>query len=75
MKAQEFERILKRAPLYYNLARQSGSHRRFEAPDRPPFTFSYHKGATIPPGVVRKILLKDIGLSEDEAMRILGREG
>lgn len=74
MKAQEFERILARAPLEYTVARQTGSHRRLVAPNHPPLTFSYHKGATIPPGVVRKILVKDVGLTEEQALTILGVE-
>lgn len=34
-------------------------------------TFAFHDSATIPPGLVRKILTKDIGLSEEEAMDLL----
>lgn len=41
----------------------------------PPVTFSYHDGATVPPGVVRKILVKDVGLTEEEAVRLVGEEG
>ena len=58
-------------PLSYRIVRQSGSHRRLEAEGRPPLTFSFHDRATIPPGMVRKILVKQIGLDEDEARRLL----
>jgi hypothetical protein len=51
--------------------RRSGSHRRLQAPDHPPLTFAFHDGATIPGGLVRKILVKDIGLDEDEARKLL----
>lgn len=74
MKGRSLERILLKAPLNYQVARQSGSHRRLVSPDRPPLTFSYHDGDTVPPGVVRKILVKDVGLTESEALELLGKE-
>lgn len=74
MKARALERILRRPPLGYKLVRQKGSHRHFVAEGLPPLTFSYHDGASIPPGVVRKILLRDVGLSEVEALILLGME-
>ena len=50
---------------------QSGSHRRMQSPDHPPLTFAFHDGATIPAGLVRKILVKDVGLDEGEARKLL----
>ncbi|HEX7246308.1 MAG TPA: type II toxin-antitoxin system HicA family toxin [Solirubrobacterales bacterium] len=55
----------------YRVARQSGSHRRMEAPSRPPLTFAFHDKTTIPSGLVRKVLVKDVGLAEDEARKLL----
>jgi predicted RNA binding protein YcfA (HicA-like mRNA interferase family) len=57
--------------LGYRVARQTGSHRRLGAPGRPPLTFAFHDNATIPSGLVRKILVRDIGLAEDEARKLL----
>jgi hypothetical protein len=37
----------------------------------PPLTFTFHDGATIPAGLVRKILVKDVGLGEEEARKQL----
>jgi predicted RNA binding protein YcfA (HicA-like mRNA interferase family) len=71
MKARRLVAALEREPLGYRVTRQSGSHRRMEAPGRPPLTFAFHDNATIPPGLVRKILIKDIGLAEDEARKLL----
>jgi len=71
MKAKRLLAILEREPLGYRVARQSGSHRRMEAPSRPSLTFAFHDNATIPSGLVRKILIKDIGLAEDEARKLL----
>jgi predicted RNA binding protein YcfA (HicA-like mRNA interferase family) len=71
MKAKRLLAILERKPLGYRVSRQSGSHRRMEAPGRPPLTFAFHDSATIPSGLVRKVLVKDVGLAENEARKLL----
>jgi predicted RNA binding protein YcfA (HicA-like mRNA interferase family) len=71
MKAKRLLAVLERKPLGYRVVRQSGSHRRMEAPGWPPLTFAFHDKATIPPGLVRKILTRDVGLAEDEALKLL----
>ena len=58
--------------LGYQRARQSGSHVRLEADGRPAITWAYHKGDTVPPGVLRDILVKQVGLTLDEAKELLG---
>jgi hypothetical protein len=42
-----------------------------QSPDHPPLTFAFHDGATIPASLVRKILIKDVGLDEEEARKLL----
>ena len=71
LKAKQLLAVLQREPLKYKVARQAGSHRRLEAHGRPSFSFAFHDGATIRPSLVRKILIKDIGLAEDEALKLL----
>jgi predicted RNA binding protein YcfA (HicA-like mRNA interferase family) len=71
MKAKRLLAVLERKPLSYRVTRQTGSHRRMEAPGLPPLTFAFHDKATIPAGLVRKILVRDIGLAEDEARKLL----
>ena len=71
VKAKRLLAILKRKPLGYRVTRQSSSHRRMEAPGYPPLTFAFHDKATIPAGLVRKILVRDVGLAEDEARKLL----
>jgi predicted RNA binding protein YcfA (HicA-like mRNA interferase family)/predicted RNase H-like HicB family nuclease len=71
MKAKRLLAVLERKPLGYRVARQSGSHRRMESPNYPPLTFAFHDKATIPSGLVRKILVRDVGLAEDEARKLL----
>lgn len=55
MKAAALVAILEKEPLGYSIVRQKGPHRTFRAKERPQILFSYHDGATVPPGVVRKI--------------------
>ncbi len=61
--------------LGYSIKRQKGSHKHLECPNRPRVLFAFHDGATIPPGLVRKILLRDAGLTPEEAAGILGLKG
>ena len=63
--------VLTREPLNYTVVRQSGSHRRLEAEGRPAVTFAFHDKATLAPGQVRKILVGDVGLDEEEATEVL----
>jgi predicted RNA binding protein YcfA (HicA-like mRNA interferase family) len=71
IKAKKLLATLQRDPLNYRVARQSGSHRRLVAEHYPPLTFAFHDNQTIAPGLVRKILVRDVGLAEDEALRLL----
>jgi predicted RNA binding protein YcfA (HicA-like mRNA interferase family) len=71
IKAKKLLAILERTQLNYRVVRQSGSHRRLESEGRPAFTFAFHDKATIRPALVRKILVKDVGLAEDEARKLL----
>lgn len=63
--------VLERKPLGYRVVRQAGSHRRMEASGWPPLTFAFHDNATIPVGLVRKILVRNVGLAEEEARKLL----
>lgn len=71
MKARRLLAILMREPLNYRVVRQRGSHRTLRAPGRPQILFAPHDGATVSPGIVRKILVRDVGLDEREARRLL----
>lgn len=75
MKARDLERVLRRRPLNYRIDRQKGSHRVLVAADYGSVLFSFHDSDTVPPGLVRKILVQDVGLSEDEALSLLRRGG
>jgi predicted RNA binding protein YcfA (HicA-like mRNA interferase family) len=72
LKARQLLAVLLREPLSYRIKRQRGSHRRLSsASGYPPLSFSFHDRATLPPGLVRQILVKDVGLGEDEARQLL----
>ena len=72
LKAQKFLRILLREPLGYEIVSQNGSHRKLESKNGyPKLGVSFHDGVTIPGGAVRKILVKDIGLDENEARELV----
>lgn len=71
LKARALLAVLCREPLNYRVVRQVGSHRRLEAPNRPALMLAFHERTTIAPGLVRKILIDDVGLTEDEARRLL----
>lgn len=71
MKAKRLLAVLERQPLGYRVVRQAGSHRRLDSSEHPPLTFAFHDKATIPSGLVRKILVKDVGLAEDEARKLV----
>jgi predicted RNA binding protein YcfA (HicA-like mRNA interferase family) len=74
MKARQLLAVLAHPPLRYGVVRQVGSHRRLEsAGGYPPLTFAWHDGATIAPGLVRKILVQQVGLSVQEALQCLRR--
>jgi predicted RNA binding protein YcfA (HicA-like mRNA interferase family) len=68
LKAAAMLTVLRRE-LGYQVTRQRGSHRRLEAQGRPTLTFAFHDGESLSPGVVRDILMKQAGLSLDEALK------
>ena len=72
VKVGKLLRVLLREPLAYEITRQKGSHRTLESPKGyPKLIFAYHEGATVPSGAVRKMLVKDVGLDEAEARRLI----
>ena len=72
MKARDLLRVLAREPLCYQVDRRSGSHMRLTS-DRGygDLLFAFHDRDTVSPQLVRKILVKDVGLTVDEAVALL----
>jgi predicted RNA binding protein YcfA (HicA-like mRNA interferase family) len=71
MKAKRLLAVLLREPLNYEIVRQRGSHRLLAAPGRPRFVFAFHDRRDLPGGLVRAVLVKDVGLEEEEALDLL----
>jgi predicted RNA binding protein YcfA (HicA-like mRNA interferase family) len=74
MKARELRRLLGRAPLgYYEDPERKGrgSHVRLISDEHPPLLFAFHDGQSLSPGLVKKVLTKDVGLTEDQAFEHL----
>lgn len=72
MRAQELLRLLEKNYGYY-VHTQRGSHKKLRSDDGyPQLTFAFHDGVEIAPGLVRKILTNEVGLSAEEAAEMLG---
>lgn len=79
LKAQQLLRVLLREPLAYEVKKKQGSRRRKGTSHRklesrngyPDVLFSFHDKQTIPGGVVKKILIEDVGLTETEARKLV----
>jgi predicted RNA binding protein YcfA (HicA-like mRNA interferase family) len=70
LKARHLLRILGR--LGYRVTEQDGSsHRWLAAEGRPRVRFTYHDRRTIPPGAVRAMLVKKVGLTPEEALKVI----
>jgi hypothetical protein len=71
MRGRELYRHLARSPLSYieDPARsREGSHRTLVSTVYPDLHLAFHDRAEIAPGLVRKILVRDVGLSEQDAL-------
>jgi predicted RNA binding protein YcfA (HicA-like mRNA interferase family) len=73
LKARQLRRVLAREPLSYSAERSpGGSHTVLtSANGYPQLRWAFHDGQTISPGLVRTILVKQVGLSIDEARALL----
>jgi predicted RNA binding protein YcfA (HicA-like mRNA interferase family) len=57
--------------LGYAVVRQSGSHRTLVAEGRPMLTFAFHDNRSLTPVEVRGILIKQVGLSVHDALKVV----
>lgn len=64
-------RVLTRPPLNYDVVRQKGSHRSLRVTGRAPLTFHYAEADDVPGGLVRKFLVEQAGLDEQEALDLV----
>ncbi len=72
VKAGRLLAVLMRSPLNYQIVRQNGSHRTLRSTSGyPDLVFAFHEGVTLPPRMVKKILVGRVGLTEDQARELL----
>jgi len=72
MRARDLLRAIMREPLKYYVHTQEGSHRKMKsAAGYPDLLFSFHDAQTLAPGLVRKVLVKDVGLTPEQAIGLL----
>lgn len=68
----KLRRVLTRKPLQYRIVRQSGSHKTLDSEaGYPRLHLAFHDNAEIPGGMVKKILVNDVGLTEEEARSLV----
>jgi predicted RNA binding protein YcfA (HicA-like mRNA interferase family) len=73
LKARQLRRVLERGPLLYTSAPSAdGSHTKLvSGAGYPKLNWAFHDGQSLPPGMVRTILVKQVGLTAEEALRLL----
>jgi predicted RNA binding protein YcfA (HicA-like mRNA interferase family) len=73
LKARELRRVLEREPLGYTAETSSGgSHTLLTSENGfPDLRWAFHDRQTISPGLVRTILVKQVGMSAEEAVGLL----
>ena len=69
LKAKRLLRLLE--SLGYVIVSTNGSHRKLRCEEHPPLTFAFHDKIEVPSRIVKKILTKDVGLTDEEARSIL----
>jgi hypothetical protein len=72
VKVRKFKTFLYRE-FSYEVVRSSGSHKTLHAPGRPPLTLAFNDGDSIGAQMVRDILVKQVGLSLEEAKEVVKR--
>lgn len=74
MKARRLRSLLQRELGYVVVPdRGKGSHRRLEAPGRPGLWFAFHDGDEVGAAMIRQILMRQVGLTLDEAKEVVKR--
>ena len=73
MKARRLRSLLQTKLGYEVVSHKGGSHRRLEAAGRPPLLFAFHDGDEVGGDMVRRILVRQVKLTLDEAKQVVRR--
>lgn len=58
--------------MRYKVTSERGSHKKLESgAGYPELRLAFHDGDVVPPGLVRKILIKDVGLTPADARKLV----
>lgn len=72
LKVSDLLRVLMRKPLEYEIDRQKGSHRTMKSSQGyPQLLFTGHEGDEMGPTRVKKMLVDQVGLSQEQAIKLL----
>ncbi len=66
---EELGKIIEK--LGFKFDHQTGSHMRYKHPDGRKTTIPHHSGEEIGPGLLNKIIKKDLGINRDEFLKHL----
>lgn len=69
MKGSQVLRLLKR--VGYRVRSQRGSHCKLVADNRPPLVFAWHDNADVSPQALKNLLVKQVGLTDEEIAKLL----
>lgn len=73
MKATKLKQILRKKLGYHPIPKSGeGSHTWLEAEGRPRIRWAFHNKVNVPPKDVRGVLVKQAGLTIEEAKEVLG---
>lgn len=68
----QLRRVLEAPPLRYKVVSERGSHKKLQSDaGYPELRLAFHDNDDLPPGLVRKILVKDVGLPVEEARSLV----
>jgi predicted RNA binding protein YcfA (HicA-like mRNA interferase family) len=73
MKARRLRGLLERGLGYKARPGTGGSHRKLEAEGRPTLNFAFHDGDEVGPALVRSILVRQVGLTLEQAKQVVKR--
>lgn len=71
MKPKQLLKLLRKLGYRIDRSSQNGGSHVWITNGTNRFVWAFHPGQAIPPGLVKKILMKDVGLSEEEARELL----
>ena len=71
LKSKQFLKILMREPLNYSIVRIVGSHKTLSSVTFPTISYSFHQNKEISGHVVKRILMKNIGLTQQQALEVI----